>query len=86
MKSITPDRTGMETHDSEGTYTNANVMRLQKVLVEMCKEKGVNYVNVAEVMQDTDGCLFSEATEDGTHLTAEYCKIWMDYLRTHTVQ
>ena len=41
-------------------------MRLQKVLVEMCKEKGVNYVNVAEVMQDTDGCLFSEATEDGT--------------------
>ena len=86
VQSIIPVSKWKETNDSEGTYTNANVMRLQKVLVEMCKEKGVNYVNVAEVMQDTDGCLFSEATEDGTHLTAEYCKIWMDYLRTHTVQ
>lgn len=87
IQSIIPVSHWKETSDSDnGTYTNANVIRLQTVLVELCKEKGVNYVNVAEVMQDTDGCLFPEATQDGTHLTAEYCKIWMDYLRTHTVQ
>ena len=87
VQSIIPVSHWKETSDSDnGTYTNANVIRLQKTLVELCKEKGVNYVNVAEVMQDTDGCLFAEATQDGTHLTADYCKIWMDYLRTHTVQ
>lgn len=86
VQSIIPVSHWKETSDSDnGTYTNANVIRLQKTLVELCGEKGVNYVNVAEVMQDTDGCLFAEATQDGTHLTPEYCKIWMDYLRTHTV-
>ena len=64
----------------------ANVVRLQKALVAMCEEKGVNYVNVAEVMEDAEGYLPSEATQDGMHLEPEYCKIWMDYLRTHTVQ
>lgn len=69
---------------SNDVYTNANVVRLQKVLCEMCLEKGVHYVNVAEVMQDAGGFLPGEATQDGMHLTPEYCKIWADYLRTHT--
>ena len=36
-------------------------------------------------MEDNEGYLFSDATEDGLHLNATYCKIWMQYLRTHTV-
>ena len=64
----------------------ANVIRLQKALVEMVNSKeGVHYVNVAECMEDNEGYLFSDATEDGLHLNATYCKIWMQYLRTHTV-
>lgn len=70
---------------SNDIYTNANVVRLQKALAEMCMEKGVHYVNVAEAVQDADGFLPSDATPDGLHLTPEYCKIWLDYLRTHTV-
>ena len=50
----------------------------------MCEEKGVNYVNVAEGIQDEQGYLPSEATQDGVHLTPEYCQRWMDYLKTHT--
>ncbi len=69
---------------SNDIYTNANVVRLQKALCRMCEEKGVNYVNVAECMQDESGFLPGDATPDGVHLTAEYCQIWMDYLRTHT--
>lgn len=69
---------------SSDIYTNANVVRLQKALCEMCEEKGVNYVNVAEAMQDANGYLPSDATPDGVHLTPDYCKIWMDYLKTHT--
>ena len=71
---------------SSDIYTNANVVRLQKALCDMCVEKGVNYVNVAEAMQDAGGFLPSDATPDGVHLTPEYCQIWMDYLKTHTVQ
>ena len=70
---------------SNDIYTNANVVRLQKALAEMCMEKGVHYVNVAEAVQDADGFLPADATPDGLHLTPEYCKIWLDYLRTHTV-
>ena len=70
---------------SNDIYTNANVVRLQKALCEMCMEKGVHYVNVAEAVQDADGFLPADATPDGLHLTPEYCKIWLDYLRTHTV-
>lgn len=69
---------------SNDIYTNANVVRLQKALVAMCEEKGVNYVNVAEGIQDEQGHLPSEATQDGVHLTPEYCQRWMDYLKTHT--
>ena len=85
VQSIIPVSKWKDTTDPDRIYTNANVVRLQKVLSEMCEEKNVHYVNVAEVMQDENGYLFSEATEDGMHLTQEYCKIWAEYLRTHTV-
>ena len=85
VQSIIPVSKWKDTTDPGRVYTNANVVRLQKVLCEMCEEKDVHYVNVAEVMQDENGYLFSEATEDGMHLTQEYCKIWAEYLRTHTV-
>lgn len=67
-------------------YNNDNVIRLQRVLCEMCLEKGVNYVNVAEVLQDSDGFLIDNDSVDGAHLTAPYYKVWVDYLKTHTVQ
>lgn len=71
---------------NRGYNTMANVIRLQKALVNMVKGKtGVNYVNVAECMEDAEGYLFSDSTEDGLHLNAEYCRTWMQYLRTHTV-
>ena len=71
---------------NRGYNTMANVIRLQKALVDMVKSKeGVNYVNVAECMEDADGYLFSDSTQDGLHLNSEYCKTWMQYLRTHTV-
>ena len=86
MQSIIPVSKWKETNDSKnGVYTNANVMRLQKALCDMCEEKQVNYVNVAEVMQDGEGYLYSDATDDGVHLNAAYCKKWTEYLKTHTV-
>ena len=70
---------------SSSIYTNANVVRFQKAIVKMCAYKGVHYLNVAEAVQDADGCLPYDATQDGVHLTPAYIKLWADYLRTHTV-
>lgn len=88
VQSIIPVSKWLDTHPdaNKGYNTMANVIRLQRALVDMVKTKsGVNYVNVAESMEDTDGYLFSDSTQDGLHLNAEYCRIWMQYLRTHTV-
>ena len=69
---------------SNSTYTNANVVRFQKALAQMCVAKGVNYLNVAEAVQDGSGCLPSGSTPDGVHLNPDYYRLWADYLRTHT--
>ena len=71
---------------SSDIYTNANVVQAAEGAVRHVRGEGVNYVNVAEAMQDAGGFLPSDATPDGVHLTPEYCQIWMDYLKTHTVQ
>ena len=70
---------------SNSTYTNANVVRFQKAIAQMCVAKGVNYLNVAEAVQDESGCLPSGSTPDGVHLNPDYYRLWADYLRTHTV-
>ena len=88
VQSIIPVSKWLDSNPEQnrGYNTMANVIRLQKALVDMVKSKeGVNYVNVAECMEDADGYLFSDSTQDGLHLNSEYCKTWMQYLRTHTV-
>lgn len=89
VQSIIPVSKWLDSNPEQnrGYNTMANVIRLQKALVEMVKGKeGVHYVNVAECMEDSQGYLFSDSTQDGLHLNAEYCRTWMQYLRTHTVQ
>lgn len=88
VQSIIPVSKWLDSNPEQnrGYNTMANVIRLQKALVGMVESKeGVNYVNVAECMEDADGYLFSDSTQDGLHLNSEYCKTWMQYLRTHTV-
>ena len=88
VESIMPVSQWLDTNPdaNKGYNTMANVIRLQRALVDMVKSKtDVNYVNVAECVEDANGYLQSDATQDGLHLNAEYCRLWMDYLRTHTV-
>ena len=51
----------------------------------MCVEKDVNYLNVAEVLEAPDGYLIDDDSYDGTHLTVPYYKVWVNYLKSHTV-
>ncbi|QNL44503.1 hypothetical protein H8790_00125 [Oscillibacter hominis] len=73
--------------DEEGTYINNERIRMYNgLLLELAEEKDVAYVNVAEAVSDEEGNLPPEASFDGEHLVPEYCKVWLSYLKTHTIE
>lgn len=66
---------------------NTRITEYNEALLFMCKELKVNYVDVAQAMEDEEGYLPTEASPlDGMHLTPEYYIKWFDYLRCHTVK
>lgn len=67
-------------------YNNPKILNYNRLIREMVAAKGVYYVDVAAGIQDEQGCLPKDSTTDGVHLTASYCKVWLQYLKTHTVQ
>lgn len=65
---------------------NAKIDRYNEILKELATEKGVYYLNVAEVFKDADGCLPNSASpKDGIHFGSSWYRTWFDYLRTHGV-
>jgi len=70
------------------SLTNENILRYNTLISEYCREKGWYYIDVASVLRDDNGCLRSEYCSDpgamGIHFTDEGCRVWADYLYTHT--
>ena len=54
------------------------------VYSELCREKGVTYLHVADAVGLDNGALPAGSATDGVHLNREYCYKWLDYLKTHT--
>lgn len=54
------------------------------LLQQMCAEREIFYVNVAQCMTDSEGYLPEAAAVDGIHLKKEYCLKWLTYLQNHT--
>lgn len=71
------------------SLNNTNIDAYNKLLKEMCEEKGYEFVDVASVMKDADGGLIPSYCSDGgdggmgMHFTDAGAKAWVDYLRTH---
>ena len=73
--------------DDEGTYVNnQRIHTYNELLIQLAEEKEVAYVNVAEAVTDETGKLPEDATADGVHLQPASCKIWLEYLKTHTIE
>ncbi len=70
------------------SLTNEKVLQYNELISEYCREKGWHYIDVASVLRDDSGCLKSEYCSDpgamGIHFTDEGCRVWADYLYTHT--
>ena len=72
----------------EGRLNNASVYEYNKKLAALCQRRGWYFINVAEVMFNEKGYLKNEYCGDlqsmGIHFTNEGCRVWVDYLLTHT--
>ncbi|MCI8397897.1 MAG: hypothetical protein HFF90_00615 [Oscillibacter sp.] len=72
--------------DAKGTYVNnARIRTYNEALQTLAAEKDCPYINVAEAVTGPDGCLPVKWTTDGVHLNVEGCRVWLHYLRTHSV-
>lgn len=72
--------------DAKGSYVNnARIGVYNQVIRALAEEKDCALVDVAEALAGEDGCLPKELNFDGVHLNPSGCKIWLDYLRTHSV-
>ena len=66
---------------------NATIDAYNERLKELAEEKGVYYLNVAEIFKDETGALYAEASPaDGIHFGATWYRKWFDYLRTHAAE
>lgn len=69
-----------------GSYVNnANIDAVNKKILELCEEEGYYYVDINEALSDGNGGLIADATSDGIHLYDTYCKLWLDYLKSHYI-
>ena len=65
---------------------NDRIDEYNQAILEMCKRRGLYFLNVAECMKDSRGMLPTEASpKDGMHFGQEYFDKWFAYLKTHTV-
>lgn len=82
LQSILPVSSRQE---AKGTYVNNRRIEVyNQVIAALAEEKGCAFVNVAEAVTGEDGCLPANLNFDGVHLNPAGCRIWLDYLRTHT--
>ena len=68
------------------TYlTNDHLRVYNDLMRQAAEEKQVVYLDLYSEFVDENGSLPADASEDGVHLSKEYCQRWLEYLKTHTV-
>ena len=62
---------------------NGKVKELNARLVELCKDKGVEFIDLTPIFSDANGQLILRYTKDGIHIHPEAYVAWVDYLKGH---
>ncbi len=65
---------------------NANVDKINSILLEICEEEGYHYLDFNEFLTSGYGSLIDGASSDGVHLYADYCKQMLNYLKNHYIE
>lgn len=75
-----------ESKVASGEYVNnANVDKINSILLQICEEKGYHYLDLNEFLSNGYGALIDGASSDGVHIYPDYCKQMLDYLKSHYV-
>ena len=65
--------------------TNEHLRVYNDLMRKAAQEKQVVYLDLYTEFVDENGELPQGASRDGVHLKKDYCKRWLTYLQTHTV-
>lgn len=72
--------------DAKESYVNNDRIKVyNEVIKALAEEKDCFYVNTAEAVTGPDGCLPVDMNFDGVHLNPAGCRLWLNYLRTHSI-
>lgn len=74
-----------EQNAEKGYVNNARIAEYNAVVYALAEEKNCHYLDVAAAVADEGGFLPKEWTYDGVHLNKAGSRVWLDYLKTHTV-
>lgn len=67
-------------------YNNTNISKFNTAIRQMAQDEKVYYLDVAAGLAEADGALPADQAPDGVHLRTAGCKLWLQYLETHTVK
>lgn len=65
---------------------NANVDKINSILLDICAEQGYYYLDLNEILSNGYGALLEDASSDGVHLYASYCEQMLSYLKSHYIE
>ena len=87
IQGLIPLNEGEIAATSGSTYlTNEHLRVYNDLMRKAAQEKQVVYLDLYTEFVDENGELPAGASRDGVHLKKEYCKRWLTYLQTHTVE
>ena len=64
---------------------NDHLLVYNDLMKKAAQEKQVAFLDLNPEFTDENGQLPADASKDGVHLKSDYCKQWLEYLQTHTV-
>ena len=69
------------------TYVNNDrISDYNEVIRTLAEEKECYFLDVAACLSDGNGLLPKDLNFDGIHLNPAGCKVWLNYLRTHSLE
>jgi len=74
-----------EAQVSRPYFTNERVRNYNDIMRRVAEEKQVVFLDLYSAFADENGELPAQASKDGVHLYSQWCRDWLTYLQTHTV-
>ncbi len=84
LQSIPPVSAAQEAKKSY--VNNERISVYNDIIKTLAEEKNCYFLDVAACLTDEEGLLPADWNFDGIHLNPAGCGVWLDYLRTHSLE